>query len=161
MVTIKTYTEPTDIVIVGCNFNDYSCTFEITDDEQSIMVSTDEIIWSREKALAGLIKNMETTGLVSILTKEEFIAKISMMWRCDKESEIIEGIILNGFVGDIKLAVTDENNVDQLSSFDENEGLMYQPCFPEDMDIEDMFIVLPEGTKLEVFNIADIIKKVK
>lgn len=137
---VKTFTEPTDVIIVGHHMmrnNDYWGDFLITDDYHSISVYADK-----------KCHRLETDGFVNIITKDEFYEHAQ-----DFEEVSEKFFLLPNFKGDITLTtLIDKGDVklnEIMTEFDLDKYLHDQR--PEDWE-DHMFIDtklhLPEGTEI-------------
>jgi hypothetical protein len=145
MVVIKKIDTPQDIYVVGINFTDYSSTFGITDDEHLLCVTND-----KEK------RYINTSGYVSILTKEEFIASKTKLWEGDEENDNNEGFILKDFSGEFKVKVITQSGKDTLPTYDPKEYMMYQMERIEGDDVDDYVLEIPSGFKIETKTIQEL-----
>ena len=76
---------------------------------------------------------IETEGIAYILTKSEF-DKFAEEIRNDYDEDSldeIEFVVIKNFVGDVKLKVLSEKDIDVLNSYDDQQDLMYQVEFEE------------------------------
>lgn len=112
---LKTYKEPTDIVIFGASFDNEPETFCITDDESPFDI----------KDKNGSIINLVSDGFVTICELEEFLTKLDMI---DESCSFVDLMILKDYVGDITLSMINGKNKEiDISKFDLTEYLQAQP----------------------------------
>ena len=112
---LKTYKEPTDIVIFGASFDKEPETFSITDDESPFDI----------KDKNGSIINLVSDGFVTICELEEFLSKLDLI---DESCSFVDLMILKDYVGDITLSMINGKNKEiDISKFDLNEYLQAQP----------------------------------
>ncbi len=137
---VKEYKKPTDVYIIGTDFQGEKQAFGITDDYSEIEISN------------GVDKvRLYTDGWVFIYTLEELTEHQDKVWW---ESDIFDcdlgAIVLKDFVGELKLVVLNETGEDLLTSFDPTEYLLHQECFYDlNDDVEyDTFLTVPTDTPL-------------
>lgn len=95
---LKTYKEPTNVVVSGLFFPDAPSTFGITDDYHNL----DVVNAKNHKDWALL----DTWGGITILTEEEFLANIEQTKKTANAEAYLEGLdylILEDYVGDISI----------------------------------------------------------
>jgi hypothetical protein len=111
---LKTYKEPTDIVIFGASFDGEPETFSITDDESPFDI----------KDKNGSIINLVSNGFVTICELEEFLSKLDLI---DEICSFVDLMILKDYVGDITLSVINGKNKEiDISNFDLSEYIQAQ-----------------------------------
>jgi hypothetical protein len=111
---LKTYKEPTDIVIFGTSFEEEPETFSITDDESPFDI--------RDKN--GSIINLVSDGFVTICEYGEFLTKLDLI---DESCYFADVMLLKDYVGDITLSMINGKNKEiDITKFDLNEYLQAQ-----------------------------------
>lgn len=111
---LKTYSTPTTIYVMGCDFTGKDQTFSITDDYHSLDIS--------HGAKRDLL--VDTVGYAFILTQSELD---EMKDKVEDTSLNQEGFMVKDFIGDIFIDVYDEDNKSILKEkFDIKSNLMYE-----------------------------------
>jgi hypothetical protein len=135
LVTIKSYSTPSDLVVVGCHLGDTvignDSDFSITDDFSSFRVKIGS------KMLKG---SFETDGFANIITLTDFI-KVKDELIANDTLEWSECFIIPQFKGDIKVGGIDKN--DKYLDIDINDYILHQS-----EKIVDVVMVLPEGNEI-------------
>lgn len=125
-IILKSFTEPTNLVISGRYYENISETFSITDDYHSFLLIQDD-----------MKQYMESTGFVYIFTEYEY-EQVK-----DLESDDAQDLVhISGFKGDVILKLLDDGTKEEIdiSKFDLKDYLMYQT--PDHFEWGDVILVL-------------------
>lgn len=124
--TLKSFSEPTDFVILGCDYNGRD--IEITDDYTNFLI----------KIGSKTIFNIESEGFVSILSIDKYKKWLEeQVYRDD-----CGAVLVSGYQGDIKVGAKLEDGT-FTNEFDFSDYIHHQL-----EDCVDVFISFPEGTSV-------------
>jgi hypothetical protein len=139
-LNLKTYKEPTTLIVIGSLDHNENSDFSITDDFHNFGV---RIGGNDVKKRYGY----ESDGFVSIMTIDEFKQfKKKNNW-INEDGGGCDSFILPNFIGDIEVGVKLEDG-SYTTEFDFSDYITHQECFNEDngLEINSVFMNFPEGT---------------
>lgn len=138
-IKLKSYTEPTTLIVMGTLDHNENSEFSITDDFSNFNVRIGGVETKRKYGY-------ESDGFVSIMTLDEFKQfKQKNPW-LEEDGGGCDSFIIPNFVGDIEVGVKLSDDV-YSTDFDFSDYILHQDCFNDD-DVEDIFMNFPEGTEI-------------
>lgn len=152
MKLFKSFTEPTDLIIIGTAIDGFP-SFSLTDDYQSL--------WLRHKNTEGYGTCIETDGYVTLMTLDEFK-------RHDFDDEDIKEndtddyfVWVKNFTGNVNVSITEEGTYNDITpeDLDLDDYVMYQ--VPEDKELEDVAIVFDTVAEGQVYSWVDLTAAIK
>lgn len=125
MHVLKNVTKPTTLFVLGADVNGVKETFGITDDYHSL-----KVVHGETKKL------LDTDSRVFVLTEAELLEYLEKEL-IQIEDNSCELIVINDFVGEVKVSVITESGADILKGFNPGEYLMHQVESEADDDVDD------------------------